>query len=140
MTFQVCVDASFVLKLLLDETESQTVAALWAEWLAGGVDVCAPYHLAFEVVSVIRNHIFRGNISVEAGRLAFEAFLAQDIQMIPPEPLYQRAWELAEQLDRPTVYDTFYVAAAEFAGCDLWTYDKRLYRAAHEVLPLIKMP
>jgi len=140
MTFQVCVDASFVLKLLLDETESQTVAALWAEWLAGGVDVCAPYHLAFEVVSVIRNHIFRGNISVEAGRLAFEAFLAQDIQMIPPEPLYQRAGELAEQLDRPTVYDTFYVAAAEFAGCDLWTYDKRLYRAAHEVLPLIKMP
>jgi len=140
MTFQVCVDASFVLKLLLDEPESQTVAALWAEWLAGDVDVYAPYHLAFEVVSVIRNHVFRGDISAEAGRLAFEAFLAQDIQMIPPEPLYQRAWELAEQLDRPTVYDTFYVAAAEFAGCDLWTYDKRLYRAAHEVLPLIKMP
>jgi len=140
MTFQVCVDASFVLKLLLDEPESQTVNALWAEWLAGGVDVCAPYHLAFEVVSVIRNHVYRGNISAEAGRLAFEAFLAQDIQMIPPEPLYQRAWELAEQLGRPTVYDTFYVAAAEFVDCDLWTYDKTLYRAAHEVLPLIKMP
>lgn len=140
MTSQVCVDASVVLKLLLDEPESQTVNALWAEWLAGGVDVYAPYHLAFEVVSVIRNHVFRGNISAETGRLALEAFLAQDVQMIPPEPLYQRAWDLVEQLDRPTVYDTFCVAAAELAGCDLWTYDKTLYHVAREVLPLINMP
>jgi predicted nucleic acid-binding protein len=97
MTSQICVDASVVLKLLLFETDSEKAHALWASWIEQDVQAVAPCHLAFEVVSVIRNHVYRHSISAEAGQLAFEAFGAQDITLVHPERLDERAWELAEQ-------------------------------------------
>ena len=138
MTLLVCVDASFVLKLFLEEPDSDQVQALWAQWLADDNRILAPYHLVFEVISVIRNYVYRGKISTEAGRAAVEAFTVQDIELIPPESLCIRAWELAEQFSRPTAYDSFYLAAAEYVGCDLWTADGRLYRAVRGELPWVK--
>jgi predicted nucleic acid-binding protein len=138
MTLPVCVDASFVLKLFLEEPDSEQVQALWTQWVAEESKIFAPSHLAFEVVAVIRNHVLRGLISAAAGRAAVEAFVAQEIELIPPEPLCIRAWELAEQFSGPTAYDSFYLAAAEQLGCDLWTADGRLYRAVQAELPWVK--
>lgn len=56
MSGTVCVDASFALKLVLDEPDSEQVQACWAGWLAEGATIIAPCHLVFEVTSVIRNH------------------------------------------------------------------------------------
>ena len=56
---QICVDASFVLKLLLDEPDSPRAAAHWSEWIATDCDIVAPFHLVFEVVSVLRNNVYR---------------------------------------------------------------------------------
>ena len=140
MSRQICVDASFVLKLVLDEAESDRVQELWREWLAEDATIIAPCHLAFEVTSVIRNHVYRGNISADAGRMAFEAFLAQQIELHHPGDLEARAWELAGQYDRPTAYDTSYLAVAEHAGCELWTADRRLVKAVGASLPWVKTP
>lgn len=134
----ICVDASFVLKLVLDEPESEQVAALWAAWAAEGVDIIAPCHLAFEVTSVIRNHVFRREISAAAGQMAFEAFLAQEIALYHPGDLEMRAWELAQQYNRPTAYDASYLALAESVGCELWTADRRLIKAVGGTLPWLK--
>lgn len=138
MSHLVCVDASLVLKLVLDEADSQQVQALWAKWVAGGETLIAPCHLAFEVTSVIRNHVHRRSISAEAGQMAFEAFLAQEIELRHPGDLEVRAWELAAQYDRPTAYDTSYLAVAESAGCELWTADGRLVGAVAGALPWVK--
>ena len=48
MSRLICVDASFALKLVLDEPESEQVQALWAAWLAEGATLIAPCHLAFK--------------------------------------------------------------------------------------------
>ena len=40
----VCVDASFALKLVLDEPESARVSELWAAWIEAGVAIVAPCH------------------------------------------------------------------------------------------------
>ena len=55
---QICVDASVALKLVLDEEGSDAAYALWASWVAEELEIIAPCHLAFEVTSVIRNHVY----------------------------------------------------------------------------------
>jgi predicted nucleic acid-binding protein len=85
-----------------------------------------------------RNHVYRREISAEAGQTAFEAFLAQEIILLHPDSLDKRAWELAEQYNRPTAYDASYLALAESAGCELWTANGRLYRAVCGALPWVK--
>lgn len=138
MSRLICVDASFVLKLVLDEPDSERVQALWADWLAEEATIIAPCHLAFEVVSVIRNHVYRREISADAGQLAFEAFLAQEIELQHPAGLEVRAWELAAQFNRPTAYDTIYLALAESNNCELWTADGRLVRAVAAAMPWVR--
>ena len=138
MSPQVCVDASFVLKLVLDEEDSEAVQTIWAAWLTQGMTIIAPCHLAFEVTSVIRNHVYRRAISAEAGEMAFEAFLAQDIDLRHPGDLEVQAWAMAQHYNRPTTYDASYLALAESAGCELWTADGRLIKAVHAALPWVK--
>jgi predicted nucleic acid-binding protein len=138
MRSQVCVDASFALKLVLEEEGSEAAQALWAAWSAQDVEIIAPCHLIFEATSVIRNHVYRREISAEAGQAAFDAFLAQEITLVHPDSLDKRAWELAAQYNRPTAYDASYLVLAESAGCELWTADGRLCRAVCDALPWVK--
>lgn len=139
MSSQVCVDASFALKLVLEEEHSEVAQALWTAWSAQDVEIVAPCHLIFEATSVIRNHVYRREISVEAGQIAFDAFLAQEITLLHPDLLANRTWELARQYNRPTAYDASYLALAESAGCELWTADGRLYQAVRDALPWVKL-
>lgn len=138
MASQICVDASVALKLVLNEEHSDRARALWASWIADEVEVIAPFHLAFEVTSVIRNHVYRGEISAQAGEWAFTAIHAQDIRLAHPAGLLERAWQLSQQFSRPTAYDTAYLALAELRGCALWTADGRLYRAVQGALAWVK--
>jgi len=133
----ICVDASFALKLVLDEAESAQVEALWRSWISADRDIIAPYHWLFEVTSVIRNHVYRQNLSVEAGEMAFTAIHAQGILFFHPQNLDLRAWQLAQRYNRPTAYDTYYLALAELHSCALWTADRRLYRAVQNDLPWV---
>lgn len=139
MNSPVCVDASFALKLMLAEVHSDLVEAMWRGWIEQDVEIYAPAHLAFECTSVIRNHVYRKEITSEAGIEAFQALHAQPIALIEPDLLNQRAWELAEQYQRPTAYDAYYLAAAELLNCELWTSDRRLARAVSESFPLLRL-
>ncbi len=138
MSSQVCIDASVALKLVLDEEDSDKAQALWVSWVVEDIEAIAPCHLAFEVTSVIRHHVYRREISPEAGQLAFEALQAQGIRLVRPAPLHERAWALAQRFNRPTAYDAYYLALAQLAGCEVWTADHRLYHAVAEVLQWVK--
>jgi predicted nucleic acid-binding protein len=138
MTSQICVDASVVLKLLLFEADSDKAHALWASWVEQDIEPVAPCHLAFVVISVIRNHVYRRTISAGAGQAAFEAFGAQEITPLHPDRLNERAWEIAEQYSLPTAYDAHYLALAETLGCELWTADRRLVNALRGALPWVR--
>jgi predicted nucleic acid-binding protein len=138
MNSLVCVDASFALKLVLAEEHSELVHALWRGWIEQDIEIYAPAHLAFECTSVIRNHVYRRQITSEAGMEAFQLLHEQPIILIDAGVLNQRAWELAERYQRPTAYDAYYLAAAELLNCDLWTADRRLERAVRDSFPVIK--
>lgn len=135
----VCVDASLALKLVLLEDDSDRAEALWANWITQDITVIAPYLLAYEVSSVIRNKIYCGKITSEDGDLAFAKVHAQGIVLLHPKELAPTAWDLARQFNRPTAYDSQYLALAQILDCELWTADKRLYNAVHDTLPWVQI-
>lgn len=135
----VCVDASLALKLVLLEDDSDRAEALWANWITQDITVIAPYLLAYEVSSVIRNKIYCGKITSEDGDLAFAKLHAQGIVLLHPKELAPTAWDLARQFNRPTAYDSQYLALAQILDCELWTADKRLYNAVHDTLPWVQI-
>ncbi|MDX1522855.1 MAG: type II toxin-antitoxin system VapC family toxin [Anaerolineae bacterium] len=134
MTNLVCVDASLTLKLVLAETDSDLALTLWEEWGNQQVTVIAPFLWGYEVTSVIRNQVYRGKFSVDLGLEAFSAIQQLPIQLMQPDGLFRRAWELAHRLNRPAAYDAHYLALAEMTGCPFWTSDERLFNAVHEKL------
>jgi len=136
---QICVDASFVLKLLLDEPDSPHAVEQWSEWITTDCEIVAPFHLVFEVVSVLRNNVYRKVITPESGDKALAAFLAQDVLLLHPDRLIEQSWLLAVRFNRPTVYDATYLALGELLGCEVWTADRRLYNAAGAALPWLRL-
>ena len=138
MSLRVCVDASLALKLVLDEEDSDRAHALWQAWVSADTEIVAPEYLAVEATSVIRNHVYRGLLSKEAGQAAFDALHAQAITLISSQGLNSRAWELSEQFGRPTAYDAYYMVVAETFGCDLWTADRRFVKAVRDTVSWVK--
>lgn len=133
----VCVDASLVLMLLLEEEGSERAEALWARWQAEGATPLGPPLLFAEVPSVLRGAVFFGRLSPAEGDEAFETFCAMGIAVSRRPDLHRLAWELAKQHRRPRVYDSLYLAAAQAEGCELWTGDRRLVNAVR--LPWVRL-
>jgi predicted nucleic acid-binding protein len=127
----VCVDASFVVKLVTLEPEYHVAQALWSGWLSGKVEIHAPVLLPIEAVSALRKQVKRGLMSEEAGDEAMTALLEHFklIELAQPEVYLPKAWALAKRYSLTVVYDACYVALADEFNADLWTGDGRMLRA-----------
>lgn len=124
---RVCVDANFVVRLLLpSETYSSEADALRREWLSGGVDMIVPHLFHAEVASSLRKYVHFKKILPEQGERAFAIYLDIPVKTIQGPQLYRRAWELAREFNLPVCYDMQYLAAAEMEDCELWTADRAL--------------
>lgn len=135
----VVVDASVLLKLLLPEELSDEVRRLWGQWVEWNTDVAAPYLLAYEVTSVLRSKVFRREMSREAGEAAFAAFRTQEVSLLHPDGLEDRAWEISKQWNLPTSYDAAYLALAELLDYDLWTADRRFAASLRKKVPRVRL-
>lgn len=65
-------------------------------------------------------------------------FLSMGIEIRESPQLHLRALELAQELQRPAVYDTHYLALADILGCNLWTADEPFFNAVKEQQPRVK--
>lgn len=79
MNSRVCVDACFVLKLVLPEDYSDKVHLIWSQWVKKRADIYAPYLLMYETHSVIRNKVYRDELTLEEGEAAIEVLMEQNI-------------------------------------------------------------
>ncbi len=131
MSLIVCIDASLALKLVLNETDSDVARSLWTNWAEKQATLVAPMLWGYEVTSVIRNHTHRGKHPPELEAQTVAALRQLPVQLLQPAGLFQRAWELAREFNRPTAYDSHYLALAEIVNCGLWTADKHLYNAVY---------
>lgn len=129
---KVCVDASFMVALLVPESLSQTALKQWEAWIERDVEVAAPALLRYEVISALYRKGLRNLLSWEDSQAAQAQFLALDLAYQDPPELPLRAVELARLFQRPNTYDAFYLALAEHFDCQLWTADERLYNSVQK--------
>lgn len=134
MDGKICVDASFALKLVLTEADSDLAQAEWQNWLHGGLEITAPDLFTYETTSVLRNRVFRKEITQNEADEALEILAGLEITYHQPSPIQQSAWVLARGVNRPTAYDAFYLALAQQEDCPFWTGDRRLYNAVKDRL------
>jgi predicted nucleic acid-binding protein len=127
----VVVDSGLFIAYLLPESLSQQAQAAFHLWEQGGMRLAAPALLQYEVIAVLRKNVYRNLLtSIEAVNARDTFFkLLPTIYVEVDAALLRRGLELATQFNRPTAYDSQYLAVAERLGCDFWTADERLFNA-----------
>ena len=140
MNSSVCIDVSILIKLVIEETDSDLVDRLWESWILNGVHVMAPALSRYEVAAVLDNKVHRSQLSQALADSALTAALNMEgIEFVDGIDLHLRAWDLATRLHLPTVSDAHYLALAEERRCDLWTADRRLAKAVKGKLSYVRL-
>ena len=136
----VCLDASFVLRLLLSASPEAAAVKMWCQGQEQGKTFAAPGLLYYEVVNALHRYTVRQQLTAaEAGQL-LELALALNQELDHEPELHGRALRLAAELVLPAASDAHYVALAQRLGAELWTADQRLARAAGAVVTLVLVP
>ena len=136
----VCVDASLVVKWLVDEPDSPEALALLEGWIVQGTGLIAPHLLDYEVGSVLRKLSARDLLPVDSARERLHLYEALGIELLAPPFLLRRAWELSVSYRLYTIYDAAYVALAELTGTRLYTCDRVLVKALGGATDMIINP
>ena len=131
---QVVSDSGIFLASVLQEPYSRQADALIKLWNKQHVQVAAPTLFRYEVIATVRKHVYRGNLTPATASKVLTNLqsLLTGITFMVDEQLLQRGYELAEHFNRPTAYDSQYLAVAERRGCDFWTADERLFNAVKQ--------
>jgi predicted nucleic acid-binding protein len=120
------VDASIVVKWLVEENDADLALFLLARSTASGIDVAAPSFMAYEVANALYQKHRRGLISIFEAQSSL-AQLHRYFTGFRDVPQAQvRAIALAQAYGRPNVYDAHYLGLAEHLGAELWTADRTL--------------
>ncbi len=124
-------DASFLVKLVLEEERSEEAERLIKEWILEGEEV-ATLDLAFpESFNALCKRAVKGELSQEECREA-----AEDLYKILSRiRVYQSREFILKAVDISlehgiTVYDSLYLSLAADRGGDLATFDEELGRVA----------
>ena len=122
-TSRVAVDASFLLKLFLPEDSSEQVDEYWTNWVKSSIEVIAPTLIVFEASSVLRNKVYRGTLDEAEASQMVDKLGHLDLTLVYARELMETAWEVGKVLEAPTLYDSYYIAAAKLLEAPLWTAD-----------------
>ena len=125
------VDASLAFRLLLPGAQQAAVQSLVARWLADGYELHAPTLWVYELTSALCKTVHFRHITAAEAERALALAQRLGVHLVSPhDELVRSAFEWTLRLDRGAAYDSFYLALAEMLGCELWTADRGLERAA----------
>lgn len=82
MTSCVVSDSSIVIATVLDEINSEKAHALVETWQRQNLRVTAPLLFRYEVVAVVRKHVYRGLLTPEEGITACDRLLSYPIDFM----------------------------------------------------------
>ncbi len=134
----IVIDASVAVQWFVIEPQTRYARALRDDALRREITLLAPTLLLYEITSVLRRKTFDGHLALPDAQLALESIL--DIVTLRPttQTLALRALEIATQINQKRAYDAQYIALAEAKGCDLWTTDEPLVKAARRAFPFVR--
>lgn len=134
----VCVDASFVLRMLLGPS-AESYSERWIGWERRSVQPAAPTLLYYELTNGIHRYFRGGFLSEPTARMALRTTQALPITLVGDADLHGRALALAAELGLSAAYDTHYIALAERLGAELWTADARLARSVEAQCDYVRL-
>lgn len=127
----IVVDANLAAATVIPIAGLEMAETLFVNWAQEDCPLYAPGWWLAEVISVLRQHVFRKLISPASGREIAENVFALEVKMISVDiPLCQRALDWAEAINHSKIYDSVYLALAERLHADFWTADKKLAETA----------
>ena len=130
----ICIDASYVLRLLESDSRDAPAVKHWGAWHASGRPLVAPTLLYYEVSNAIRRYVVHDMLTSQDATDLLDVALKLDIVLYGDEELHRRALRIAEQFSLPAAYDSHYLALAERLGTEFWTADRRLVQKVGDSL------
>ena len=138
MSDSVCLDASFVVRMLVGpETLARKAESLWAAWKQQGKTLVAPVLLYFEISNALFQYVKADQLPFPLVRELLDTALGLGILLYADADLHQQALILAQELRLPAAYDAHYLALARRLGAECWTTDRRLAQAVADRFPWV---
>lgn len=134
----VCVDASLIVRLVIDPNDT-VVQRRWEAWRLERQRLFAPTLLFHEVTNALYRYWRAGVIASDSLKYTLSAALAIPIEIVGEPGLHYRALELAALFELPAAYDAHYLALAERLDGEFWTADGKLVRKVQASLPWVKL-
>jgi predicted nucleic acid-binding protein len=138
MSTAIVVDASVVIKWVLNEPGREEAAALLDGYEGGRIDLIAPRMLMTEVASALSKRCRRRELSVARAEQAFHLIEARRplLSDEPDELRFAFSFSMNYQI---SVFDALYVCLAIVRRCDFVTADRRLYRSVARHYPFTRL-
>ena len=138
MNSPLCVDASVVVRLLIDTPESERVYVLWEAWQSADRTLVAPTLLYYEVANALYRYEKAGELTEVEVQQALDTVLALPVQLIGDNALHVEAVLFARRAGLPATYDAHYLALAERLGAEFWKADRKLVLHVGAALPWVR--
>ena len=133
----VCVDASFIIRLVTQPPEASVYLSRWEQWLVNDVEIIAPSLFPYEVSNGLYKYVIAKMTTLEESAQLLQAALALPITLYHEDSLYQKGHSLAYELNLPATYDAHYLVLSEHLRAEFWTCDRRLFNAVRSRLSWI---
>jgi predicted nucleic acid-binding protein len=135
---QVILDTNIIVKLLLDEPDSQEAYKLFAHLQQEGYRVSAPDYMRLEVYSVIRKTEERGEIGDKDARRARD--LLQELlveYVLLDDDLLNQSYQFAQKMGLYVVYDCLFLSVALRKEATFVSNDTKFISAARTLYPSV---
>lgn len=135
---KVCVDASLVVKWLVEEDGRAEALRLLDRWIRNDSIMIAPSLLDYEVGTTLRQKVIRGEISSGDMFPALDRYARLGLQLYHLANLALQCVMVADTLRQASIYDIGYVMIAKQQECDYVTADAKFYKVAAPIFPMVK--
>ena len=136
------VDASIAVKWFVRENDSAMALDLLAGSATAHRQLHVPPHFLGEVTNALYQKVRTTDpakhMSAQDVRLLILDLLTLPITVAQPTGLYEHAFDFANRVGLPSIYDSLYVVLAQMLGAELWTADARLLAAVGAHAPWVR--
>lgn len=133
MSSYICLDTSVLIKVLVQEEDSDKATVLLQRIIDQGQLIVLPAFAWAEIGTVLRKKRKKGELAVqEADDLWLEFRRFPGVEYLNDDSVMDLAWKIGRHLDMPTLYDAAFLAVAEEVErrtgeiCEFWTADEKL--------------
>ncbi|GAW92582.1 type II toxin-antitoxin system VapC family toxin [Calderihabitans maritimus] len=134
MSNYICLDTSVLIKVLVEEEDSDKATVLLQRIIDHRQLIVLPAFAWAEVGTVLRKKRRGEELAVqEADDLWLEFRQFPGIEYLNDDSIMDLAWKISRHFDMPTLYDAAFLAVAEVVGertreiCEFWTADEKLF-------------